>query len=195
MAPAPARRLPAAVDIKAAMVTGLSNVGNAFRSEILGLAPGGTRPRGPSAALPRHPVEGDVARVVLGAGPRHDADHRHSGTVSGSGSSTSTYFCSEWISSSRDRPGTISSAISRSATTGFLSLSRSTVRAHRSRSCGRDGSPAERARSGSRPCRCSLRRSLTRAIKVFAPRGLDRRGAMAICALILPGRCTAASRR
>src|SRR5215207_286009 len=51
-----------------------------------------------------------------------------SGTVSGSGSSTSTYFCSEWMRSSLRSPGeTVSSAISRSATTGFLSRSRSIV--------------------------------------------------------------------
>ena len=47
---------------------------------------------------------------------------------SASGSSTSTCFCSEWIRSSLRSPGdSVSSAISRSATTGFLSLSRSTV--------------------------------------------------------------------
>src|SRR3984957_8789643 len=51
-----------------------------------------------------------------------------SGIDSGSGSSTSTYFCSAWIRSSLRSPGEIvSSAISRSATTGFLSLSRSMV--------------------------------------------------------------------
>ena len=51
-----------------------------------------------------------------------------SGTDSGSGSSTSTYFCKEWIRSSFRSPGEmVSSAISRSATTGFLSLSRSIV--------------------------------------------------------------------
>src|SRR5262249_29757136 len=51
-----------------------------------------------------------------------------SGAASGSGSSTSTYFCREWTSSSLRSSGDIVfSAISRSATTGFLSLSRSTV--------------------------------------------------------------------
>src|SRR4051794_36269081 len=51
-----------------------------------------------------------------------------SGTVSGSGSSTSTYFWSEWISCSLRSSGAIvSSAISRRATTGFLSRSRSIV--------------------------------------------------------------------
>src|SRR3954454_23190942 len=50
------------------------------------------------------------------------------GTVSGSGSSTSTNFCRECTSSSRKSSGEIEeSAISRSDTTGFLSLSRSTV--------------------------------------------------------------------
>ena len=45
-----------------------------------------------------------------------------------SGSSTSTYFCSEWIRSSRRSSGEIvASPISRRATTGFLSLSRGTV--------------------------------------------------------------------
>src|SRR5450830_2028964 len=48
--------------------------------------------------------------------------------ISGSGSSTSTYFCKLWIKSSFRSPGdTVVSAISRNATTGFLSLSRSTV--------------------------------------------------------------------
>ena len=57
-----------------------------------------------------------------------DFDEAIIGTGSGSGSSTSTYFWSEWISSSRRSSGaTVSSAISRSATTGFLSLSRSSV--------------------------------------------------------------------
>ena len=51
-----------------------------------------------------------------------------SGTVSGSGSSTSTNFCSECTSSSLRSSGEIvCSAISRSETTGFLSLSRSIV--------------------------------------------------------------------
>src|SRR3984893_17797120 len=51
-----------------------------------------------------------------------------SGIASGSGSSTSTYFCSEWMRSSLRSPGEmVVSAISRNATTGFLSLSRSMV--------------------------------------------------------------------
>ena len=48
------------------------------------------------------------------------------GTCSGSGSSTSTCFWSEWIRSSLRSSGeTVESAISRKATTGFLSRSRS----------------------------------------------------------------------
>ena len=44
-----------------------------------------------------------------------------SGTVSASGSSTSTYFCSEWINCSlRSSGAMVSSAISRSATTDFV---------------------------------------------------------------------------
>src|SRR6185369_6095748 len=51
-----------------------------------------------------------------------------SGAASGSGSSTSTYFCKEWTSSSLRSSGEmVVSAISRNATTGFLSLSRSIV--------------------------------------------------------------------
>ena len=114
-------------------------------------------PRGRAAALPR-----SCGRTATSASSRIDARRRCaiSGTASGSGSSTSTYFCSEWIRSSLRSSGEIvSSAISRSATTGFLSLSRSIVSgAPPTRSCARGGWPAAPARNGSRPCRCSLRR-------------------------------------
>ena len=56
------------------------------------------------------------------------AGKRMGGAVSISGSSTSTFFCSEWMSPSRRSPGDRRpSPISRNATTGFLSLSRGTA--------------------------------------------------------------------
>ena len=66
--------------------------------------------------------------MVSKVSPSSSASASSSGAACLSGSSTSTYFCSEWIRSSRRSSGEMApSPISRSATTGFLSLSRSTV--------------------------------------------------------------------
>ena len=132
--------------------------GRAIRSRRSSPAAPGLRCR--AAALPRSCGRRRRCRPRVGVG---GVAARRSGRSiswpSASGSSTSTYFCSEWIRSSLRSSGeSVSSAISRSATTGFLSLSRSTVIGAPCEICGRGGRPAEPARSGCRPCRCSLRR-------------------------------------
>src|SRR6185312_6734447 len=90
-----------------------------------GSASGGVRPSRPlssSSSLIRSVVTSvSSASIPVPGAPI-------SGMDSGSGSSTSTYFCSEWTSSSWRSSGEIAvSAIWRSATTGFLSLSRWTA--------------------------------------------------------------------
>ena len=97
------------------------------RSSSSALLLGGTspsRPRRRSSSLMRS----NWTSASLSPAGAAAAVLPRSGTVSASGSSTSTYFCSEWISCSfRSSGAIVSSAISRSATTGFLSRSRSMV--------------------------------------------------------------------
>src|SRR5690606_19331972 len=74
------------------------------------------------------PRSSSSSLMVSKVSPSSLALASRSGAACRSGSSTSTYFCSEWISSSRRSSGAMApSPISRSATTGFLSLSRATV--------------------------------------------------------------------
>src|SRR5216684_6449715 len=94
-------------------------------SSSSGCSSGGARPSRPFRSSSS--VIRSTATSVSSASTLAPADPIK-GTVSGSGSSTSTNFCSECTNSSRKSSGEIvESAISRSDTTGFLSLSRSIV--------------------------------------------------------------------
>ena len=81
--------------------------------------------------LLRHAVESKIGSSSAGlasCSPLSPLSAVIIGVGSASGSSTSTCFCSEWMRSSLRSPGeTVSSAISRRAMTGFLSLSRGEV--------------------------------------------------------------------
>ena len=89
---------------------------------------GGRGPRGRAGGLPRSCGRTGLPRRCRCVADAAAAGVASSGTVSASGSSTSTYFCIEWMSCSLRSSGAIvSSAISRRATTGFLSRSRSMV--------------------------------------------------------------------
>src|SRR6266436_6596920 len=98
---------------------------NRVYSSSSGCSSGGARPSRPFKSSSS--VIRSTATSVSSASTLAPAEPI-SGTVSGSGSSTSTNFCRECTSSSRRSSGEIEeSAISRSETTGFLSLSRTTV--------------------------------------------------------------------
>ena len=89
------------------------------------------RLRFPPAAQDLRARAADLPRSCGRTGRRRRFPRRRravrAGTTSASGSSTSTCRCSEWMKSSfRSSGASALSAISRRATTGFLSLSRST---------------------------------------------------------------------
>src|SRR5947209_1855186 len=89
-------------------------------SSSSGCSSGGARPSRPfksSSSVMRSTATSVSSASTLAP------DEPIKGTVSGSGSSTSTNFCREWTNSSRKSSGEmVESAISRSDTTGFLSL-------------------------------------------------------------------------